>query len=354
MTNTKTFRSLVIIFAIIILSACAIGEPDETPTPEPTATRPNSPPRNENVEALNQAQSALKEVDFGFAPLLLKEQAKVVLRAEAGVEIARLTYPQQSASPQQWPTMDSFVSAFAVRRILLNMPQVSRVALGRLNVSASIGNQAEPVEHIAAWVTFTDRSRAVIDLTPLSTNFAPRHAPDRMITDANQMEGIFSDRRTGINLNQLQPMTVVDENGQLYYLLAKILVTYNQYAFSLQSYPLEIADPMRPMNLRPGASVGVEINRNEFEALQTLLRDAGPEAFEENPELLTRTGSNNKALVDVQDEHLHLLWHLITKFEHQPPDPSVPTATPTVTATPSPTPTPTPTPTPKKLPLMTS
>jgi hypothetical protein len=59
-------------------------------------------------------------------------------------------------------------------------------------------------------------------------------------------------------------------------------------------------------------------------------------------------------LNDVADEHLNLLWHLITKFEHQDPDPTMPTATPTVTPTPSPTPTPTPTPTPRRLPLVTS
>ena len=355
MTRRIHIVAWIIIFLGLggLLSACAAA-PDKPPTPVPTSTRPLTAPRNDNVEALNAAQAALKEIDFGFAPLLLEDEARIIIKANAGVETARLSYPQQPADPTKWPTMDSFVSAYAARHVLEEMPHVSRVALGMISVSASIDQQAEHVEHIAAWVTFTDRSRAVIDMTPLSTNFAPRHAPDQMISDVNQIEQTFADRREGVNLDKLQPLRVVKEDGQLYYLLAKVLVSYNRYEFYLQTHPVQPADPMRPMDIRPGASVGVAIDRDEFEALQKLLREGGPEAFADNPDLLIYAGSSAQALTAVQDDHLHLLWHLITKFEHQPPDPKIPTATPTITPTPSPTPTPTPTATPKKLPLVTS
>jgi len=338
---------------VAILVACG-AEPAATPTPTLTPTRVAGPPQNDNVEALNAAQAALAEQDFGFAPLLLADEAQIILKNDEGSESARLTYPRQSANPANWSTVDSFVSAFAVRRFMLDLPQVGRVALGRLNVSASIDNAAENVEHIAAWITFTDGSRAIIDLTPLATNFAPRHLPDRMILDRAEIEDTFNDRRSGVGLSRLQPMGVVEENGELYYLGAKILVTFDQYSFALNVHPVQPADPITPLKIRPGVTAGVEINRNQFEQLQKLVREGGPDIFLDEPQLLTRKGSSNAALVAVLDDNLHLLWHLITKLEHQNPDPSIPTPTPTVTPTPTPSPTPTPTPTPRKLPLLTS
>ena len=53
----------------------------------------------------------------------------------------------------------------------------------------------------------------------------------------------------------------------------------------------------------------------------------------------------------VVDEHLPLLWHLVTKLE---PDRGQIGATPAPTVTPLPTLTPTPTPTPTPIPLLTS
>jgi len=344
---------LVTIGMIFILSACQ-AKPDEAPTAIPSPTRPITAPRNENVEALNAAQAALAEVDFGFAPLLLDDEARIIIETQPGVEIARLTYPQQPADPAAWATVDSFVSAYGVRQVLLGSPQVGRVALGMLTFPASVGQAAENVEHIAAWVTFADRSRAIVDLTPLSTNFAPRHTPGQMLTDPNQLEAIFTDRRTGVLLNQLQPMTTIEQDDQLYYLLAKVIVSYDSYEFSLRTHPVKPADPMTPMEIRPGASVGVKINRDEFAALQKLLIEDGLSAFDENPNLLLHDGSTDQTLIEIQNEHLDLLWHLITKFEHQPPDSSIPTATPTITPTPSPTLTPIPTATPRRLPLVTS
>jgi hypothetical protein len=305
---------------------------------------------------LNTAQAALGEIEFGFAPLLVEDEAKIVIEVEDGAEIGRLTYRRQPADPAAWPTVDSFVSAYATRQVLRGLPQVRRVMLGSFSVSASVENAAEHIEHVATWVTFRDGSRAIVDLTPLATNFAARHMPDQMMTDSAQIEEIFADRREGVYLDQLQPMTTVEEDGELYYLLARVLIAYDRYTFSLRIHPVQMADPMNPMNLRPGATAGIEIDRTEFEKLQTLVADAGPPAFNQMPELLVRRGgNNNEALTSVLDDNLHLLWHLVTKFEHEPPDPAAgPTPTPTSTPMPTPTPTPTPTATPRKLPLLTS
>ncbi len=353
MKTAKTHFIFILLSLAIILVACG-AEPEETPTPTLTSTPFPGPPRNENVEALNAAQAALDEQDFGFAPLLQDETARVILERTNGSEVARLAYPQQPADPSAWPSVDSFLSALAVRSFMIDLPQVIRVALGRFDAPASIDNAAENVEHVAAWITFDDGSRAIIDLSPLATNFAPRHIPDRMILDATEIEQIFVDRRTGVNLDRLQPMLVVEEEGRPYYLLAKVLVSFDRYTFALNLYPVEPADPITPMSLRPGTTAQLEINRDEFKALQELVEDAGPTVFNDQPQLLTRQGSTDETVTAVMDENLYLLWHLITKFEHELPDPTIPTSTPTITPTPSPTPTPTPTPTPKKLPLLTS
>jgi hypothetical protein len=346
--------SLIIIFCMLILLSACLPTPTEEAPPTPTATRVPPVPRNENVEALNNAQAALRHQDFGFGPLLEEDEARIIIENRVGEEVARLVYPEQPTDPAEWPTVDSFVSAYGVQRVMSNMPQVRRVTLGKFGVSASIGATAEKIEHFAAWIMFQDGSRAVIDLSPLSTNFAPRHAPDQMLPDDTEVQNIFGNRRTGVALTELQPMRVIHHEGDPYYLVAKILIHYDRYDFSLRLYPVQIADPMRPMNLRPGVTADIEINRNEFEKLQTLVKEAGPAAFKDKPELLLRRGGPNETLTPLLDEHLDLMWHMVTKFEHQLPDSSVATPTPAPTNTPIPTPTPEPTTTPRGIPLITS
>ncbi len=344
---------LTVIFALV-LGAC-MPDSEPTPTPRPTATRiPDAAPRNANVETLNAAQATLGELNFGLAPLLLEKKTTLALKDTPDGQVIRMNYPAQPVDPTAWPAVDSFVSAYAIRETLLDSSQVSRVTLGEFGVPASVDGDTENVRHVAVWVTFVDGSRATVDLTPLSTNFAPRHTPERMIVDDAQVDAEFADRRNGVDMNQLQPMLVVEQDGELYYLLAKIGVDYNQYEFWLNLYPVEPADPMRPMNLRPGFSVGMEINRTEFDKLTQLLLDKGPDIFSDQPDLLTRVGRQNEAMTQIMDDNLHLLWHLMTKLEHEPPDPTLPTPTPVPTATPSPTPTPSPTSTPRKMPLQTS
>jgi len=348
------FRFFVtIFFAVTTLLACSPA-PNPTPTPIPTPTERPAIPRNDNVEALNAAQAALAEVDFGFAPLLLEDSAHVTLKSDAAGERARLTYPEQPADPTQWKTVDSFVSAYGTRYVLKTMPHVSRIALGSFGVPASVGSEAETIEHFATWITFVDRSRAVVDLTPLSTNFAPRHTPDSMITEDIQIESIFADRRTGIDLNQWQPMLVVEQDNQLYFVLARITVSFDDYTFALRLHPVKPADPMEPMQIRPGIIAGVTVSRAEFSEYQAMLTQADSSYFRDQPDTLTIEGSPNQSLTTVLDQNAELLWHLITKFEHQEPNPNIPTPTPSPTATPSPTPTPTLTPTPRSLPLETS
>lgn len=345
---------LLAVGAVILLVACS-AEEEEIPTPpRPTSTRSVIVPRNDNVEALNAAQAILDNLQFGLAPLLLEDETIIELHSSKKAQVARMHYPQQPVAPTEWLAVDSFVTAFAVRDALQDVSQVNRVALGHFYVPAPVGNHSETVEHIAAWITFMDGSRAIVDLTPLATNFAPRHAPEKMMVNQALIEETYAERRDGVDMNALQPMQILEEDGRMFYLLAKVEVTFDRYLFQLRLHPVQPADPMRAMNISPGNTVNVEIDRIEFEKLQGLLIDAGPDAFQEQPELLDRQGRRNEQLTALMDDNLHLLWHLITKFQHEPPDPSLPTPTPLPTSTPTPTPEPTPTATPQKLPLITS
>ncbi len=356
MIKTKKIQFFSTLFCMLFMVLACTPQTDEaTPTLIPSPTRSQIIPRNENVEALNAAQAALNEQKFGFAPLLQDNRATIILETINSVEVPRLNYPQQPVNPADWPNVDSFVSAYSVRQFMINMSQVNRVALGHLNIPASIDTTSKNIDHTAAWVTFLDGSRAIIDLSPLAANFASRHIPDRMIIDSVEIENTFADRRKGVNLDTLQPMLIQeDDTGQLYYLLAQVEVSFDRYVFSLYVHPVEPADPITSMSIRPGVVAQVDIKRTELEALQELAIDHGDMLFVDEPQLLIRQGSTSQEIDEILDNNLHLLWHLVTKFEHQDPNSDVPTPTPTVTPTPVPTSTPTPTATPRKLPLVTS
>ncbi len=335
------------------LAACA-PTPTAAPTLTPTVDRPLIA-NDQNVKILNAIQAAFSQIEYGFAPLLLADRTR--LRIETGPEgdeLVKLAYPRQPANPADWPSMDSFVFAYAVRRALLDSAGVRRVALGRFEVVAPLDTLQDRVSHVAVWGRFADGSEAIIDLTPLATNFAARHTASEFITKADKIDNQFAAWREGVFLNVLQPLKVVTQDNNVYYLLAKVLVFPDRYEFVMCAHLVQTATPIRPLQLTRGTVAKVEVKRADFEAVHELMVATGPTVFNQKPGLLSRTGNTDPALVAVLNDHLHLLWHMVTKLEHKRPKPDVPTLTPTSTATPTATPTPTPTPTPAALPLLTS
>ena len=349
LTSPQVFS--LVLGLMVILVACTPATPAPTRTPTPTATRSVNRANNKNVDALNAAQATLSQSDFGFAPLLVMDQTRLVIEVKPEGEVARLAYPRQSPNPAEWPTRDSFISAYAIRYALLTSPQVARVALGRFSVAAPVDDLQNRIDHVAAWVRFADGSSAVVDLTPLATNFGALHSATELMTSDEQIEGQFTLWRDGVAMNVLQPMKVIREGSNAYYLLAQVLVSPDLYEFSLRAHPVQPASPIEPLTISRGAMAKVEIKRADFETMHELLVDAGPAAFEQRPALLNRMGSDNSALITILDDHLELLWHLVTKLEDRP---SPTSGTPTPTLTPTVTPTPTSTPTPAPLPLSTS
>jgi hypothetical protein len=351
------WREIMVVLAIIgLLSACSPG-PTKILTPTPTSTRPARSSANENVETLNAVQAALNDIEFGFAPLLLQDEARVVIETRPDGQVARLAYPRQPADPTAWPAVDSFVLAYAVRQTLLDSPQVRWVILGNFDLNAPpLGGVVDSVNHTAVWITFVDYSQAVVDLSPLASNFAARHPINKSAIAPPVIEEQYATWREGVLLDQWQPMKVVRQDGEIYYLLAQVLVFHDRYEFFLRVHPVQMADPMKPLRLLQGTQVSLAMDREGFEETQKFLADGGPTIFHQEAELLIRQGDNSQMLNAMLDDHLHLLWHLATKFEHQPFNPAlVPSVTPTVTPTPTPSPTPTPTPTPESAtPLLVS
>ena len=342
-------KSLVLLTAII-LTACA-STPTPTPTATPTVINRLIPKSNENAQVLESAQAALSEFRFGFAPLLQLEDTRLVIERGPSGEYVRLAYPPQPADPSEWPSVDSFVLVYAVRSLLSTSPQVRQVLVGKFEVAVPSDDLPNSITHYAAWVRFLDGSEAVVDLSPLATNFAARHRASEFITDAETIESQFKAARNGVPLDVFQPMKVVTQGNAVYYLMANVLVLPDRYKFSLAVYLTQTATPIQSLQLTRGSTATIEISRSEFETVRQSLLEAGPTVFSDRPELLSRSGHDDPNLQAVLTKNLPLLWDMVTKLEHQA---GQPVGTPQPTFTPTSTPSPTPTRTPTPLPLQIS
>lgn len=328
------FGAIICLLASVL--ACAPQPEESTPTPSPTATKPLVIPDNDNVEALNAAKAALDKLEFGLAPLLKEDATKIVIEPGPEGEMARLAYSLQPANPAEWPSVDSFILAYAAQQSLLQSPEVRGVILGRFAVAAPLSNLQDRVDHVAVWVRFADNSQAIVDFSPLASSFGALHSATELLSNQAQIEGQFAGWRHGVPLNLLQPMQVIKKNGNVYYLLAQVLITPDRYKFSLRVHLTQTATPIQPLRLTRGTMAIVEIKRTDYDALRQLLLADGPTAFNQKPELLSHLGDDDSAMQAILNENLLLLWHLVTKLEHQLPPPD---STPVPTLTPTPTPT---------------
>jgi hypothetical protein len=287
----------------IPLSACQ-SKPAVTDDPLP----------EQDAQILARLQVNLSDVDYGFAPLLLDPASRVVV--EDG--IAYLVYPTQPADPREWQTMDCFATAYAVRDQLLKNERVSDVALGLVTLPSGLEDGLS--RHVAAWVTFADGHTTTVDLTPLAADpIAPHHVPVHLDRDQESIERQFEKWRHGIFLSKAQPMLVTRRDGRLYYLLASVLILDDEYQFTLHGHQVQPATRDRPLQFDHSAVIGLRFSRSAFANVQPVVTSEGSHAFNARPHLLTRQGDADPALNAVLDEHLYLLWHLVTKFSHGDP-----------------------------------
>jgi hypothetical protein len=294
----------LILFLSITLSACQT-RPAVTDDPLP----------EQDAQILARLQANLSDVDYGFAPLLLDPASQVTV--EDG--IAYLVYPTQPDNPRDWQTMDCFATAYAVRDELLTSEHVADVALGLVTLPSGLEDGLS--RHVAAWVTFADGHTTIVDLTPLAAGpVGPAHTAVQWERDQDRLERQFQDWRHRIHLNKAQPMLVTRQNGHLYYLLAAVLILDDEYQFVLHDHQVQPATYDRPLQFNRSAVVGLRFDRADFANVRPMIAsENAATAFSTRPHLLTRQGDTDPTLNAVLDEHLYLLWHLVTKFSHGDP-----------------------------------
>ena len=269
----------------------------------------------ENMDSLAALQTGSADLHFGLAPLLRQPESRLVIRSNRDTHLATLIYPQQPDDPQAWSGVDSFVAAYQVRRQLLATPAVRQIAFGTLNVTASTADFTDLIDHTAVWVTFTDNTEAVIDLTPLATTFAPRHLPKSRYTSPTLIERRFQARRESLSLNHLQPLAVIEREGELFYLLTKVLIYPDRYEFVLQGHRVQPAAVGKQLRLLDGQRLRASLSRTDFEAIQRELVMAGLSVLDSAPDWLIHQGHADPILNGILRENLDLLWQLLVKLE---------------------------------------
>ncbi len=324
MQRRKTSIALMVLRTILILIIIFLAFSDKVmervalALPRPSAlTEATAASARENSETLYQVQTALPNFEFGLAPLFYLDESQVIINATGPAPYAQLTYPKQPRFADEWPGFDSFVTAYAVRHQLLNQPNVHQVALGTFNVSASTEDYFDFVNHTAVWVTFDDGSQAIIDMTPLATTYGPRHFARSLSREGKKIERQFTKQRSRLNLNHLQPLKIVEQAGQPYYLLTKVMVYADRYEFYLAVYQVNTATSTQPIQLVEGARVRITLEQSTFDWAQAQLLAAGEESFSKNQTLFTRQGSPDPTLNAILDDNLTLMWHIIIKLKRQ-------------------------------------
>lgn len=291
--------------------------PRDEVRPTPTETRPPvSIGRNRNAEALVAAKSTVGRSQYGFAPLLLLDETRLVITETAtGDEVVEMRYPRQPADPTGWVSVDSFVLAYAVREQLVNSEAVVGATVGHFRVAALVDSQDEGLNHYAVWVDFDDGSGTVVDLTNLAPDFGAYHPPNRVLMYEADINEQFAQWQQGVLLNELQPLLVAQLSNDLYYLLTKVVILPDSYLFTLQAHLVQPASHTEQMRLTRGGRLELTVNRQDFAELQTLIADRGQDVFVEQPEMWQRYGDDGYDITNVLEGNLPLLWHLVTKFE---------------------------------------
>lgn len=285
--------------------------------PTPTATQqPVMIGHNRNADALVSAKLEVGKQDYGFAPLLLLDETRLIItNTVTGEDVVMLRYPPQPVDPTAWLSVDSFVLAYGVQQKLMGAEAVVNASIGQFEVAASVGDKNEQIDHFAVWVDFTDDSGTVVDLTPLAPDFGAYHQASSILS-LTDTERKFTDWRTGVPLNSLQPLLVINFSDKVYYLLGKVLVSSDKYEFSLQAHLAQPASHTEPLSLTRGSRIDLNIDRADFAELQSLIQAEGETAFEQHPEMWQRYGDDGFDFTEVLEQNLNLLWHLVTKMEN--------------------------------------
>ncbi len=271
--------------------------------------------RNQNIESLTHAQATMGKFNYGFAPLLLLDKTRLMTTSINGSEGVMLRYPRQPVEPTKLLSVDSFVLAYATQHQLLTSPPVANVWVIKVALAAALENSDERLNHFIVLVNFTDNSETIVDLTPLSPNFGAYYPDGRVFMTRPDLESQFARWRDGVLLNELQPLLVVEREGESYYILTKVQAWPNRYDFSLRVHLVQKGTHTEPLRLTRGSSADISISRSDFHKVQANLQANGPNALSQQRDLWHQRGDHSAAMTQVLEEHLFLLWHLVTKLK---------------------------------------
>ena len=266
---------------------------------------------DEDAQILLDLQAELNSTEYGFAPLLLNPDTRVVVENN----VAYLDYPDQPESPTDWQTLECFGYAYAVYSRLVANERVADAALGEVVLPNGLGGDNQSY-HMVAWVSFSSGHTITVDLTPLSVEQVNAiYGQVHLVQDGAGLKRQFQTLRERIALNKARPLTVLQQEGRVYYLLASVLVLADEYQFVLYGHEIQPATRSQALEFKRSAVAGIRFDRPAFTQVQLDIIHSGSNLFSVRPDLLTRRGDKDEMLNNVLDEHLHLLWHLVAKFE---------------------------------------
>jgi hypothetical protein len=311
-------HQLIWLCAAILLMSCGsirLQPPRAALNPTPTPTRPPIMiGRNQNAEALTAAKSAVGQWRYGFAPLLLLDESRLVLTPTQS-NVIMLKYPTQPHDPNGWLSVDSFVLAYSMQQQLLTNESVIQASVGQFPLAAPIEGREGQVSHFALWVSFKDGSGTTVDLTTLAPEFGAAHPANHLILPLQTAQQQFATWQHGILLNELQPLSIVKLASGSYYLLGQATATADKVTVAIQAHPIQLGSHIAPLRLLFGSRIEMTLNRQDLKQIQALLQKAGPNALAEQRELWQRRGDNSLDLTQVLEQNLPLLWHMATKLQ---------------------------------------
>jgi len=256
---------------------------------------------------LDAIAAELENVHYGYEPLLLHPNSKIVLEGELPI----LRWPKQAQNQAQWLAAECFGFSYGVYEELRDAPGIESVALGHASLASRLGEDHQGnSNHVVAVVTHDDGRIENVDLTPLGIGENPQYNFDEIITDTSAIRMQFQHMREGIPINKIFPMKVVEKNGKNYYVMAG-MIFYDDgtgYEIQLRVYDFTPATETQTLQFHRGMIAGFI---GTFENHAELKRKIN----ENEPVDIHMRGDVDDDLKAIVDENMHLPKAIVNKLD---------------------------------------
>ena len=89
----------------------------------------------------------------------------------------------------------------------------------------------------------------------------------------------------------------------------------DEVQFALRAYETQPATADQPLRFSRGVLAGLRFKRADFPQVQQMVESDGPDTFRVKHHLVIHKGDPDPDLAAVLDDHLYLLWRLVTKTQ---------------------------------------